>query len=407
MSYLRNMNVYDKALLLLFVSLFSGNLGGVLLLPRTFSILLIPLLSNKGFGLWNVSAKKPRLLLFLWILWGGVSLLWTPDISRGLEDFVLLIFNALFAYEILTFSSRSKNPLVFIALGWLISLSINNCIGLWEIYTDHHLAVSKFGSDREIKVEGYYVLMRYANGFFSNYNAFVTFICCALPFLYYLFFTVKSRALKIFVICNLIASVYILFMDASRGGIIVLAIVSALFFLGTSRVKGSTKISVVLFSIIICYIIWSWDSISSLVVGRQNNINGIEDEARYIVWINCLKVLIDTGGLGTGIGGVGSSMEVYAGYGGTLAPHNAFLEILIQYGVIVFIVFVYFLFILYFNAKKNKQGFSRIVIYSSLLAIPFTFLINSVYLNNPFFWASLMSLYIYSDLKLISVINKR
>lgn len=397
MTFVKEINNYDKALLLLISSLFAGNLSGVLLLPRTVSIILLPfLLSSLNY---KALPKNPVTLMGVWILWGSISLLYTPDLSEGILQLVLLLTNCLYAYEILFFATRSQKPLFSIALGWLISITLNNIVGVWEIITDNHLSVSKFGSDRELIIDGAAVLMHYANGFFSNYNAFVTFTCCALPFQYYLLFNFKGKLIRSACFVNILVSIYTIFMDASRGGVLAIFVISVVYFYELMKARKSRFFYLLVFGLFIGFVVVFWDTLSALVIGRQADIARIEDEARYKVWVRCIKLIAGSFGLGTGIGGVGVSMEAIAGKGSVLAPHNAFFEILVQYGLIVFLFFLSFIYKLYLNVKKRTKSPCNIVIYSSLISMPLVFIINSVYLANPFFWAFLMSLYVFSDQK--------
>ena len=396
MTLFSNLNKYDRALLLLIVALFSGNMGGLLLLPRTFSILFLHLLINTPSS--EYSVRKPKSLLIVWMIWAFVSLVWTPDISEGFEQLIILLFNILYAFEILLFSIYSSVPLKIISYGWLTSLMLNNAVGLWEILTDNHLSVSKYGSDHQLMVDGTYLFMRYANGFFSNYNAFVTFICCALPFLYYLFKDTRNKIVKLTIIGNLLVSMFILFMNGSRGGVIALAVISVVYMFRLVKAGNNKKLGLALFAILGAFLVYYWDTLSYIVIGRQLAINSIEEEARYSVWTNCFKVLFDSFFLGTGVGGVIESMMRVAGPDAVLAPHNAFLEILVQYGILVFSLFLLFIKDILVSTKQNTDQSIKTIVYSSLLAMPFIFVINSMNLINPYFWAFMVSLFVFAKL---------
>ena len=399
MKLFSNLNKYDRALLLLIVALFSGNMGGLLLLPRTFSILFLPLLINTPSS--DYSIRKPKSLLVIWMMWAIASIAWTPSASEGVEQLILLLFNILYAYEILLFTNYSTVPLKVISYGWLVSLMLNNIVGIWEIVTDNHLSVSKYGSDHHLMVDGAYLIMRYANGFFSNYNAFVTFTCCALPFLYYLFTDATNKYVKLAIIGNLLVSIYILFMNGSRGGVLGLAIISAVYMLRLVMSGTNKRLGIALFAILGAFLIYYWDSLSYIVLGRQSAINSIEEEARYSVWSNCFEVLKDTYFLGTGVGGTIEAMRRVAGAGAVLAPHNAFIEVLVQYGIIVFSMFILFIKDIFVYAKKNAEQNIKTLVFSSLLALPFIFVINSMNLINPFFWAFMMSLFVFAKYDVI------
>lgn len=387
-------NKYERALILLLIALFSGNMSGILLLPRTCTILLLPLFlsttKNCAFGL---EAKR---FFILFAVCATISLSWTSDFENGVTELILLLFNLLYAYEIIIFATLSTKPIYLISVGWLIALAINNFIGIWEIYTDNHLSVSKFGSDHQMMIDGKYVFMRYANGFFSNYNAFVTFMCCSLPFLYHLIFTSSNRFFRMACICNLLVSIYILFMNASRGGILALAVISVAFLYFLASRTNSKKYVILFACFLIGCLIYSWDSISFMIMGRQAQAGDIQDEARWPVWNNAISILVDTFGFGSGVGGLLEAMRQYKTTS-VLAPHNAFLEILAQYGILVFVSFVIFIYRIWRRSMKHTNHYYRTIVYASLMAMPAIFIINSVNLTQPYFWAFISSLFIVSS----------
>ena len=184
-------------------------------------------------------------------------------------------------------------------------------------------------------------------------------------------------------------------MNASRGGLLALAVTSIAFMFFLFRKTNSKKFVILFACFLIGFLIYSWDSISFLIMGRQAQAGDIQDEARWPVWINAISVLIDTYGLGSGVGGLSEAMSQYKTTS-VLAPHNAFLEILSQYGVIVFVSFVAFIYRIWKRSIKLDNYHYRVIVYSSLLAMPAIFIINSVNLNQPYFWAFFSSLFVVS-----------
>lgn len=190
-------------------------------------------------------------------------------------------------------------------------------------------------------------------------------------------------------------------MNGSRGGVLGLAIISAVYMLRLVMSGTNKRLGIALFAILGAFLIYYWDSLSYIVLGRQSAINSIEEEARYSVWSNCFEVLKDTYFLGTGVGGTIEAMRRVAGAGAVLAPHNAFIEVLVQYGIIVFSMFILFIKDIFVYAKKNAEQNIKTLVFSSLLALPFIFVINSMNLINPFFWAFMMSLFVFAKYDVI------
>lgn len=119
----------------------------------------------------------------------------------------------------------------------------------------------------------------------------------------------------------------------------------------------------------------------------------LEYTGRMELWGTAWKLILKSSFLGTGIGSINDSMAQY----GLLItiPHNLFLEIFVQYGLLLIMLFLIFIAIVFYKVRKSNKV-NQFIVYTSLIILPFSSIINSGYLLMPVFWLFLSSLYILS-----------
>ncbi len=115
----------------------------------------------------------------------------------------------------------------------------------------------------------------------------------------------------------------------------------------------------------------------------------MEDDGRSQLIVLSLEATLNSFFLGNGIG----SMEKALGGGGT-ATHNFVLELLIQFGLVITLMVVFFIINLYLWSRENyvpkDLGF---VVKASILSFVFIMVINSGYLRDLMTWVYFGSLF--------------
>ena len=391
-STLKSYNSNNIKLFILLASLAAGSLGGILQLPRTFSIFFLGdiLLGYKK----SVQTRNVFTYLILWFCWAIVSLLWTPDFYNGVSEGILLLTNFLLFIELVYYSSRSNNLKCILSSGWGFAFLITAIIAVWELLTGNHLPTSKHGSEAYIMADGQYVMHTYAAATFVNFNSFVVFICYSIPFLMYGYFRAAKLVSKLFYSLLFLVAVVILFMNASRGGILALIIQVFFFFSAMSSGKGNKIPMVFLIITLIIALCLYWEEIAANIMLRALETTSFQEEARYDIWMRALQCFFPTFGIGTGVGSIAASMTNISSSGDVLLPHNAFLEILVQYGLVIGILCVYFVLFLYKSVRRIDDKCTKALLKSSILSLLSILIIDSSYLISPSFWAFFASLYV-------------
>jgi O-antigen ligase len=131
------------------------------------------------------------------------------------------------------------------------------------------------------------------------------------------------------------------------------------------------------------------------VILKRFSTQGMQDTGRVENIVQGVIALADSGGLGIGIGNYGPIMgEVYGVR--YAAPHNVFLEVLVCFGLVVFLIFLGMIYRLFKFARASEHS-NRVLWLFSMIALLFAGIVDSNYLMKVPTWAFLATTYIYVD----------
>ena len=399
-------NKYDVFIFLLIASLVAGNLFGAFQLPRVLAILMLPTCLSCYPKIYPMIAGMVS-FAFLFLLYSLFSCLWSP---ANLEESLLATgYNAvhmLLFFEIIVFSKLAKDALTAIFLGFFAAFVISALIAFWELITDKHLHTSKDQESR-IRNNGYENYVRFfAAVTFYNFNMYSTFLCFVFPFIFYGVTNIsyKSSWRIISIIASIVAIILILY-NSSRGGFLALVLMGFIYIMSSLASKKFFTFLYMLAGILLLFFLYNNNSaIFYNLTMRFATQGAIEEESRFAIWENALKVATDYLYIGCGAGGLDEAMAQYASTGITM-PHNVFLEILTQYGILFLGGFLWFLYRSFLKAKHIGNKYRKICVYQILFALPIVGIINSNYLGAPILWAAMAALYVFANYERIKPIN--
>lgn len=384
----RRLNIYDKIVILIISSLVFGAIGGSLQVIRFISIILLP------FNIYHLVSKRisKNVLMYLlfgvfWIIYAIFSLSWCKDITMAKINVFYLFIHFNIAYSIVRLGMHSVNPIKTIIIGWLCFLLLTFPLALSEIITNRHFYTNSLQMEAaEIigKLNGI-ENKRYAAATYGNYNEYMTALSFALPYLLGALLIYKETKQQLCLWMLVFIDFIIIVISASRGAILTFGLCIGLFVYYYKNLKFQAKkliitlISIVgILGIALCGTLL-FRELTMRIEGSNAKI--AEDVGRIEMYITEWEMLQESHYLGIGTDGFNS-----AGF----APHNLWLEILVQYGIYVFIFFVYILLTtLYKSILKNKHNlYVRAIGLMVFSSLPIISVINSAYLNYPFFWVA-------------------
>lgn len=383
------MNKYDWLLIVLITALAGGEIGGALQISRAIGIISLPIFLGIRKSVCGYIRNQPETFTAVILLWATFSLLWTGNVERGLQELVYFIVHFSIFLEIIVFSALSRNRIRSIAIGWSVAVLITSFIALWEFTTGQHLSYGTFENDIILHT-GF--VRRFAAATFYNFNDYEVFLCYSSVFILVgIKESTKSKDLVLF-FSAILAAIVIVLMNASRGATISITFLVAVGLWSVIRSGSSSNKSLVylLAGVFLFVIIKYIDIILINLYARADN-SSMFESGRTEIWRLAYQCLLNTYLMGTGIAGIESGMSVVSN--NYLAVHNLFIEILVEFGIFIFVYTISILYKMYRHIRKSTYSYRKILL-ATLFILPMIGIVSSKYLLCPDLYAFIASLYI-------------
>ncbi len=149
------------------------------------------------------------LLGVIWLTWGAIGFLWTPDTADGARELIAVGTGFLIGFIFLTLKAYTDNGVLAIGWGWSAAFLATSLIALWEVVTGHHLP-------------SYYTLHlpSYATpdiaSTFGNPNNYGAFLVLAYPFLWLSYWLTRKTFWRWMPYLFILSTPVFLFLSASR-----------------------------------------------------------------------------------------------------------------------------------------------------------------------------------------------
>jgi O-antigen ligase len=393
-------NIYDKLIICAIALLAGGGIGGAIQLVRIFAVLAMPILLAK-IGYCKKIRQLIQACLMFW-LFCVVSLIWSADASEGIKEISYYFVHFCLFFEIIVFAYNAKKPLFSIGMGWLIFVLICSVIALWEMTTGQHLAMA-YEESNFFNDGGIIVNRIVASVTFANYNTYVTILCMALPWIFFLYvYEESSLWLKSLSALLIMFSFVTILISGSRGGFISMIIMALIFLINFNKKTNKLFFIFIVLLLVIPFILNFKDNILLVFLSRESITSefgraGLEG-GRTGIWLTSLKALIGTIGIGVGCGGIQQAILEYRSNIGLInAPHNMFVEFLSQYGVIWFGILIAFLLKVFAKTRKIANNQIKLPLRLTLFAMLVYMAIDSMYLLKPGLFVLFASIYIFAN----------
>ena len=391
-------NKYDIIIMLFILSLGLGGFGGALQVPRVLALCFLPMLLKLYNG---CSYAKPiKHFAVCFVIYAIFSLLWTSDFNEGVKGIIYYIIHFILLLEIIVFSRYALQPLRSISLAWTIVVMYSSIIAIWELCTGNHLSMAR-EDDLTINTGGMIADRVVATAMFGNYNGYVTFLCYALPWIVYSFFSIKDKIIQSISLFSLIMTIVTILIDGSRGGMFSLLVMGIVYLFFVKKDKRTVWLTFILVGIMVFAFSKYGEQIFLVLELKSDRLTS--DESRIEIWLCSLKLLIDSLGFGVGVGGMETSL---AGASSKIIPiaHNIFVEAFLQFGL--FFPFIFFRYIYrLFKSSLFIESSRRLVVVMSIIALPLYGIINSTYLLGPDLFILIATLYIFVNDESIKAAN--
>lgn len=319
-----------------------------------------------GFWVLTVVAsgefRKPHLLhlaIFLFVLWNLVSSFWSVNISDtviNLQRLVQLAILSLILWDLYTTPKYLRIGLQAYIFGAYVSIAdtINNFLS----GNPSNQMGNRFG----------------ATGF--NVNDLSLILAVGIPVAWYLAssqsYGKKGYILKVVNYCYIPAAFFSILLTASRGGLIATFPAFLYIILSFDQFKLSSRILILIlltssmFAVLEFVPQASFDRLST----AATSISTGDLSGRGHIWLEGIQVFVDHPIIGVGSRGFRHAIE------SGRPPHNTFLSVLVDLGIIGFVLFAFTLAITVFHAIQQSKRESRLWL-TILLILAVGFMIHN------------------------------
>jgi len=348
-----------------YIVIFAGFLGPVLFTPKLMGITFFPhrillivfgcvlifqLLRHQVQFIAPDKITKLYMIFFVfWLAYAILSLAWAPDRLAGLRDIIFLI-SYIFIIALCIFYLTKTEHFITVYYMWVGVLAIFLALAVWEVITGHHLATSAYYMAEKLS------FLYRPSAVFFNTNDLSTYIVLALPFVVSIIQYNKNTMMRLVGVFLCLIALDILFYSDSRGNFLA-AFAQVIVFIALLLGKHHKK-EALLFVIVTLVLLLTvpfpvnvasvssempataGDLVNHTVDDVQSEVGSIANRIALIK--NGLLIFISSGGLGVGAGNADYMMEHHGIYdtNGIYKLHNWWLEVLVKYGIFVFVGYV-------------------------------------------------------------------
>jgi hypothetical protein len=221
----------------------------------------------------------------------------------------------------------------------------------------------------------------------NNYGAFIVFI---VPYL--LWGILDDIKGKLFYFIALILGVSFIVINGSRMGMFVAGFQIMCFsVLYVKKIKLKHIIGgLACLAFIVVLLPVDINKLFYTMNYRLPNTLGDESANERLAMIKCgFEMLKTSYGFGIGAGGFEAAVVYQPSFlGKIINPHNLFVEIFAQYGVLIVAFFCFWLFSILHRARHNNNlsPGARMAVYVTVITLPFIGLMNSASLGYTYLW---------------------
>ena len=337
------------------------HLFGFRLLCIFLAVISIAKLDKKWWN--NIILRRYVLLGYLWMCWGLAGLFWTPSVHAGIIELAAIVFGFGLVIALCNLDCYGREGVELIRKGWVMAYIGTGLIAIWELATHKHLS----GSYYVQRAAGYILdRSRIAISTFGNPNDYGAFIVLCLPFLLWSYESKESRLARAAYVSLIVSSIALVLYTSSR-----LALIGILFQLGLYVFVVRPKLLWCVVTLILIAImsigVYYKHPTTTLPIMHKFRAIALGDtsvQTRINLTKNGMWLTYCSRGIGVGPAGFAElvkSKDLPFSTGYIANPHNFWVEVLAQYGVLVFSAVVSFLSRIVVIAIKTMRMDRRVI----------------------------------------------
>lgn len=314
-----------------------------------------------------------------WFFVATLGLLVSGISSNTWSELLTLVSGLALLLGIVLSPAPRQLLMVFLG-GWLFAYFIVSTFALVEIVTGFSLSAS-YAEERSLDAWGITVM-------FYNPNNYATFLLFSYLALLVLWGRARTTLTRVLAVCGILSIPLFMAATSSRTGVLILAVfVAVTIFL---VIRRNLMLRVVFVLVVIVAVIFVLQNMSTPNAGLARVVGDLGyaidlgviaipvDVSTFVRW-NLVLVGLSLAGANPLLGGGAGSYEDYVTSSGMTSqtlgitnPHNGFIEVLSQYGIVMFALFVIWLLgvlVTGARARRKPDRPARVVWIAILLGI--------------------------------------
>lgn len=329
---------------------FTFSIGPFHMFPYRVVMLVLWMLlfiKNGSIDISNIRVKTSFQFLVIWLVYGILSIVWAASKIDTVKHIIFLFLDISLIFFIVKLTT-DVNELMKLFYIWIGIYIVLIPIGFWEVITGDHLKTSGLN----LVDEGYEHYKFSPTTLFANQNDYATLIALTIPMFYTSIRYLQNGFSRFFYLICLVLSIVMLMFTSSRANYIGVVIGFAFWFFFILKTKGRMNVIIASLSIValllinisdeeIKFLANVWDDFNVLM-NLQDEDAGVDIRSNLIK--NGLWFALNSGGFGIGAGNIEYYMANFPKYdvGDTTNVHNWWIELLTNYGVVIFIGYLIF-----------------------------------------------------------------
>ena len=293
-----------------------------------------------------------------WIVWALLALLWARSQQAALRGAFAVAFGFLTFLAVANLESWKPHALRWTIRGWIAAATVTSGIAVWELATGDHLPGTWFSANphlRDVAIAAS----------FDNPNNFGVFILLTIPLLFATLDNLRTPILRFSTIFFACLLVFFSVITASRVAIYGIILVTLLYLLRRPSLRTSDIASFLIVAALIPLIPFTNALLSLLTSIDPRFLTTFVWQGSNLIRLNLallgFDMLADTFGAGVGGHNFAIMLTSTSAYSrrftaSVVDPHNWWIEILTEYGVVIFFTYIFYLSYVYLTYRRSSHN---------------------------------------------------
>ncbi len=294
----------------------------------------------------------------LWLAWALLGVLWARYQYDAVRGAFSIGFGFLAFMAVANLESWKRDALRWLIRGWVAAAILAAAVGIWELLTGNHLPGPWFSSQTRVS-------STVIASTFYNPNNFGVFLLLTLPVLLAILENARAQLARTALIGLILLLAFLSILTTSRTAVYGFLLTGIAYLFRRPRLTATDIASIAIAGILLAFLPATQRLVSLFTSTDLLYLTTILLEGSTLVRFNLamigIDMLVSTYGFGVGGGNFAPTLDATLRYShlftsGIIDPHNWWIEVLSEYGIVMFCLYFGFLFFLYLRHRAAVRA---------------------------------------------------